>query len=146
MRLFLAVICITLLAACATPVAAQKFPPPPKPDTGRTRDGTPVFNLPRVAPRAEEFKFAKDSAATSADTAAILRAAPADSGLWYYVVHQIVGDTAWVQSWRRIQPGDTTFTDYNGQRVAMVSRVTKGYRIVARRHGVWTLVPLPPPR
>ena len=71
-----------------------------------------------------------------ADTAAILRAAPADSR-WTYPLQQIVRDTAWLLSRRRPVPSDTVVESYNGQQIKTVKGVTKGYERVVRRNGQW---------
>jgi len=76
---------------------------------------------------------------TRADTAAILRAAPADSR-WTYPLQRIVRDTAWLLSQRRPVPSDTVVATYNGQQIKTVKSVTKGYERVVRRNGQWVRV------
>jgi hypothetical protein len=121
---------VVLVAAGCTPRrAATERPPTP----------TPVGAVERDAVVRDARKPAK------ADTAAIRRAAPPDSGLWYYNLRRIYGDTAMLELVRRTQPGDTTFENINGQRIMMIGQVSQGYRFVVRWKGVWTLVPLPEP-
>ena len=122
---------VVVLVAAAAPLAAQQPErlPTPTPAGAVVRDA-----VVRDAPKP-----------TNADTVAIRHAAPPDSGLWYYDLRRIYGDTAMLELVRRTQPGDTTFENINGQRITTIGQVSQGYRFVVRWKGVWTLIPLPEP-